>query len=207
MHLQLHVASINAIERGVMDGSYQVGIIPAHRTSHSLLYAELFSETMLLYCGAQHPLFGADPGSSLTWDGLQAYHFAGLGYHSPNMALSHSAGLSRKATGFDQEAIATLILSGKFLGFLPDHYAEAFERRGQMRAVQPAVFRYPCTFVSLLRRSPSRRAWYRPFTIAWCGRTARPGRPEAAAKDYQSTTLRPRLNTVRFLLKSSRLSP
>jgi len=153
VHLQLHVASINAIERGVIDGTYQVGIIPAHRNSHSLLYAELFSETMLLYCGAQHPLFGADC-AALTWDGLQAYQFAGLGYHSPNMALSHRAGLSRKATGFEQEAIATLILSGKFLGFLPDHYAEGFERRCQMQAVQPALFRYPCRFVSLLRRSP-----------------------------------------------------
>ncbi|QDL36126.1 LysR family transcriptional regulator [Rhodoferax sediminis] len=151
--LQMHVASINAIERGVIDGTYNVGIIPVHRHSHSLLYAELFNETMLLYCGARHPLFGASHGL-LTWDGLRAYHFAGLGYHSPNMALSHSARLPRKATGFDQEAIATLILSGKFLGFLPDHYAEAFERRGQMRVVQPALFRYPCRFVSLVRRSP-----------------------------------------------------
>ena len=151
--LQMHVASINAIERGVIDGTYNVGIIPVHRHSHSLLYAELFNETMLLYCGARHPLFGTSHGP-LTWDELRAYHFAGLGYHSPNMALSHSARLPRKATGFDQEAIATLILSGKFLGFLPDHYAEAFERRGQMQAVQPALFRYPCHFVSLVRRSP-----------------------------------------------------
>jgi hypothetical protein len=35
--------------------------------------------------------------------------------------------------------MATLILSGRFLGFLPDHYAEAFVRAGQMRAVQPAA--------------------------------------------------------------------
>ncbi len=151
--LQMHVASINAIERGVIDGTYQVGIIPTHRSSPSLLYANLFGETMLLYCGARHPLFGADHGA-LTWDGLRAYHFAGLGYHSPNMELSHNARLPRKATGFDQEAIATLILSGKFLGFLPDHYAEAFEQRGQMQAVQPSLFRYPCQFASLLRRSP-----------------------------------------------------
>jgi DNA-binding transcriptional LysR family regulator len=151
--LQMHVASLNAIERGVIDGTYQVGIIPTHRNSLSLLYANLFGETMLMYCGARHPLFGADHGS-LTWDGLRAYHFAVLGYHSPNMELSHNARLPRKATGFDQEAIATLIVSGKFLGFLPDHYAEAFERHGQMQAVQPALFRYSCQFVSLVRRSP-----------------------------------------------------
>ena len=157
--LQLHVGSINTIERGVMDGTYQVGIIPAHRHSQSLRYTDLFSETMLLYCGVQHPLYGTagaiDTGKpALRWESLQNYHFAGLGYHSPNMALSHRAGLSRKATGFDQEAIATLVLSGKYLGFLPDHYAEAFERRGLMQALQPDVFRYACQFESVLRRSP-----------------------------------------------------
>ena len=151
--LQMHVAAIPAIERGLMDGSLHVGIIPAHRLSQSLVYTNLFTETMLLYCGAQHPLFGADH-SALTWETLRAYQFAGLGYHSPNMQLSHSARLPRKATGFDQESIATLVLSGRYLGFLPDHYAENFQRQGLMQAVQPAQFVYPCQFVSVLRKSP-----------------------------------------------------
>jgi DNA-binding transcriptional LysR family regulator len=153
VQLQLHVGSINAIERGVIDGSYQVGIIPAHRSSQSLVYADLFGETMLLYCGAGHPLFDALP-AGLDWDAVRRYPFAGLGYHSPNMELSHEARLTRSATGFDQESIATLVLSGRFLGFLPDHYAEGFERQGRMRAVRPEAFRYDCRFVSLVRRSP-----------------------------------------------------
>ena len=45
VNLQLHVGSINTIERGVMDGSYHVGIIPAHRSSQSLIYTDLFTET------------------------------------------------------------------------------------------------------------------------------------------------------------------
>jgi DNA-binding transcriptional LysR family regulator len=151
--LALHVGSINAIEQGVLEGNFQIGIIPAHRSSKSLVYADLFDETMLLYCGAGHPLFGASH-ARLTWAKLREHHFAGLGYHSPNMELSHRAKLSRKATGFDQEAIATLILSGRFLGFLPDHYAQVFEQRGLMKAVLPARFNYACRFVSLLRRSP-----------------------------------------------------
>ena len=151
--LQMHVAAIPAIERGLMDGSFHIGIIPAHRTSQSLVYANLFGETMLLYCGARHPLFGQNH-AALTWDSLHAWQFAGLGYHSPNMELSHSTRLPRKATGFDQESIATLILSGRYLGFLPDHYAEAFERQGLMQAVHPAQFSYRCQFVSVLRRSP-----------------------------------------------------
>ena len=149
----MHVAAIPAIERGLMDGSFHLGIIPAHRSSQSLVYANLFTETMLLYCGARHPLFGQDH-AGLDWDSLRAWQFAGLGYHSPNMELSHGARLPRKATGFDQESIATLILSGRYLGFLPDHYAEGFERQGLMQAVLPAQFHYRCQFVSVLRKSP-----------------------------------------------------
>ena len=52
-------------------------------------------------------------------------------------------------------SVATLILSGRFLGFLPDHYAEAFVRTGRMRAVQPALFNYTCSFSAITRRSPA----------------------------------------------------
>ena len=151
--LNLHVATLTAIERGVLDGQYQVGIIPGHRSSDTLQYEALFEEVMLLYCGHAHPLFAA-PAMPQDWDGLRAYQFAGLGYHSPNMEISQQVRLTRKATGFDQEAIATLVLSGKFLGFLPDHYAQSFVRGGQMRAIDPAVFRYDCQFFAIARRSP-----------------------------------------------------
>ena len=153
--LHLHVAPLNAIERGVLDGQFQVGVIPGHRSSEALAYDELFSETMSLYCGTRHPLFGApDEQVPPDWDALRAHAFAGLGYHSPNMELSQQVRLSRKATAYDQESIATLILSGQYLGFLPDHYAQAFARTGQMRALRPGLFRYDCQFFSIVRRSP-----------------------------------------------------
>ncbi|SDM12883.1 DNA-binding transcriptional regulator, LysR family [Oryzisolibacter propanilivorax] len=153
VQLQLHVGSLPAIERGVLDGSFHVGVVPAHRSAPSLVYAELFGEAMRLYCGEGHPLFGA-PHDALDWDALRAWPFAGLGYHSPNMELSHRARLARSATGFDQEAIATLVLSGRFLGFLPEHYAEGFVQRGRLQAVRPDLFHYHCQFVGVLRRPP-----------------------------------------------------
>lgn len=153
VNLQLHVSNINTIERGLMEGRFQVGIIPAHRASASLVYRDLFAEHMQLYCAAGHPLYGAEHGD-LSWEGLRNYPFAGLGEHSPNMELSHSARLPRKATGFDQEAIATLILSGCYLGFLPDHYAQALEAAGRLQAVAPERFHYDCQFVAMWRLSP-----------------------------------------------------
>ncbi len=153
--LHLHVAPLNAIERGVLDGQFQVGIIPGHRSSDTLSYEALFSETMYLYCGPSHTLFhGDDVPEPADWDGLRTHAFAGLGYHSPNMELSQQVRLQRQATGYDQESIATLILSGQFLGFLPDHYAQGFVQAGQMRAVRADVFQYSCRFFSIVRGSP-----------------------------------------------------
>jgi len=154
--LNLHVAPLNTIERGVLDGQFQVGVIPGHRSSDTLSYDELFTETMFLYCGAQHALHQAGPATQEPedWDGLRAHDFAGLGYHSPNMEISQQMRLARKATGYDQESIATLILSGKYLGFLPDHYAQAFVGDGQMRAIRPELFRYACSFFCIVRRAP-----------------------------------------------------
>ncbi len=151
--LNLHVSTLNGIERGVLDGQFQIGVIPGHRSSDTLAYTRLFDESMLLYCGAGHSLFHGDaPG--LDWDSLRQHAFAGLGYHSPNMEISQAQRMTRSATGFDQESIATLILSGKFLGFLPIHYAQSFVAAGLMRAVKPKLFHYACDFFGIVRRSP-----------------------------------------------------
>lgn len=162
VHLQLHVSTLIAIERGVLDGQFQLGVIPGHRDSGTLAYEALFDETMLLYCAARHPLYAADD-ATLDWENLRQHPFAGLGDHSPNMALSQLRRLPRRATGFDQESIATLILSGRYLGFLPDHYAQGFVRDGLMRAVHPARFRYECRFFSIVRRSPQATRVTRAF--------------------------------------------
>jgi DNA-binding transcriptional LysR family regulator len=117
---------------------------------------------MRLYCGEGHAFFGADHGG-LDWDAVRAQPFAGLGYHSPNLQVSQRLNLTRAATGFDQESIATFILSGRYLGFLPDHYARSFVTAGKMQAVKPELFQYDCDFLAITRRSPQASRATRAF--------------------------------------------
>jgi len=162
--LHLHVAPLNVIERGVLAGQFQVGVVPGHRSADTLVYDELFDETMYLYCAPSHPLFDlAASQQPADWGALRQHRFAGLGYHSPNMELAQQVRLARSATGYDQESIATLILSGRFLGFLPDHYALDFVRQGRMRALQPQVFCYRCSFFGIVRASPQSSRVTRAF--------------------------------------------
>ncbi|MDO6461275.1 LysR family transcriptional regulator [Granulosicoccaceae sp. 1_MG-2023] len=151
--LDVSVSTINEIEKGVMDGRYGMGIIPTHRSSTSLVYLPLFSETMNLYAGRSHPAFDTPPGAA-TDKLIRHAKFAGLGYHSPNMEITNLKGYTRDASCYDQEAVATLILSGKYLGFLPDHYARRFEEQQLMRALDPAEHAYSCEFAGIYRQSP-----------------------------------------------------
>jgi DNA-binding transcriptional LysR family regulator len=151
--LDITVGTSSDIESAVLDGRLHVGVVPDHRRSDSLDYAELFAERMWLYCGRGHPLFGAGH-AGLAWADLHRYDYAGLGFHSPNMDAAHRAGLRRHATVNDQEAVATLVLSGCYIGFLPDHYAAAFEREGSLQRIAGAEFTYEVRFVAVTRHSP-----------------------------------------------------
>jgi len=150
---ELHVAPINAIERGVIEGRFQVGVIPDHRPSSSLDYTPLFTEQMYLYCGSTHPLFKCSD-TTLTPQQVRACKYVGIGYHSPNMEVTHQLGQQRDATAYDQEAVAHLVLSGRYVGYLPAHYAAEFERQGLMRALLPSVFEYVCQFSAIVRHAP-----------------------------------------------------
>jgi DNA-binding transcriptional LysR family regulator len=150
---EIHVEPINAIERGVMEGRFHLGIIPNHRPSTSLDYYKLFEEQMYLYCAAGHPLFNAKP-ADLTAAGVRKSKYVGIGYHSPNMEITRELGQQRHATAYDQEAVVHLVLSGKYVGYLPEHYAQDFVSKGVMRPLLPQTFQYVCDFSAIVRHSP-----------------------------------------------------
>lgn len=151
--LTIYVDSLNEIERGVMEGRFQIGVIPGHRVSPSLNYTSLFKEQMLLYCGKQHHLFNTVE-SEISKQDILACKYAGLGYHSPNMEIGRRLGMKRAVTVYDQEAIAHLLLSGCYIGYLPDHYAKQFIEQDLIKAIGVETFNYECEFFAINRASP-----------------------------------------------------
>lgn len=151
--LTIHVGEIASIERGVMDGQFHLGLIPEHRRSERLGYHELFDENMLLYASHGHPWF-ATAEANRDWSELAAQRLAGLSYHSANMEIARTHNLTCSATASDQEGVAHLILSGGFLGFLPDHYAALFVSEGRMRPVAPQRMYYNCRYSVIHRKDP-----------------------------------------------------
>lgn len=153
MSMDVYVEPLNEIEQGVMEGRFQIGLIPAHRKSSSLDYTPLFDEQMYLYCGESHAFYD-HVESTITTRDILACKYAGLGYHSPNMELGRKLGLIRDATVYDQEAIVHLLLSGRYIGYLPDHYAKPFVEEGLIKIIKSDVFQYRCEFLAITRHSP-----------------------------------------------------
>ena len=151
--LEFHAEPVNAIESGVLTGRFHLGIIPTHRQSNSLRYHPLYSEQMYLYCGRGHPLF-ARADAKISRRDVRNCKYAGIGFHSPNMTASRSLRLERSADVYDEEALAALVLSGRYLGFLPDHYVERFVESGAMRRLRPRVYHYQSDHAAIVRHSP-----------------------------------------------------
>jgi LysR family transcriptional regulator, transcriptional activator for bauABCD operon len=71
------------------------------------------------------------------------------------MEATHRFNLLRKATVVSQDAVATLILSGRYIGFLPDHYAASFTRDRTMKRIDFPDSTYEVRYVAISRRSPT----------------------------------------------------
>jgi DNA-binding transcriptional LysR family regulator len=72
-----------------------------------------------------------------------------MGFNSPNMELCERLGIKSSSTAYNQEGVAVLVRSGRFLGFLPDHYALPFLVAGEVKVVECDGFDYLCDFAMI----------------------------------------------------------
>lgn len=153
VHITLHVLEPGAIERGLLDGTLHIGVAAFHHHVKGLSYRALFDEDQALYCSAAHKLFGQ--AEAVAVEDVLAWPYVARGYmgdhQTPNLPWQ-----KKRATAYDMEAIALLILSGRYVGYLPTHYAARWEADGRMRAIRPDRLGYASTFEVATLRSGAR---------------------------------------------------
>jgi len=149
--ITLEIQPANQIEEAVQKGRLDVGIGPFRSTSTSLICEPLYTETLLLYCGSGHPLFESaqlrsDVGAIGTLD------YVARGYLREAKEVPDVENFRPAAVAFNMEAVAMLVLSGRLVGFLPDHYAAQWVERGALRALRPDIFHHRVEFSCITRR-------------------------------------------------------
>jgi len=152
--LDISLEPPNVIEDGVISGKFNLGIVPLHRKSPMLTYQPLYTEDMRLYCGQDHALFGKT-AKGLDLGSLRTFSYAGLSFNSPNMAIHQKLGLRKSAFVQNEEALTLLVLSGRYLGFLPSHTAKPFVKAGLMHELHNNSVTYTSTMSAVVRKSAS----------------------------------------------------
>jgi DNA-binding transcriptional LysR family regulator len=150
--LTLYVLSPDEIERRILDERLHVGIAPVMHEVAALSYTHLFDEVNYLYCAKGHPLFDL-PDSEITTADLVRSQYVKKGYAvNSNLQQANSA-MGKRVVGFHVEAFALLILSGCYIGFLPEHYASVWENTGEMRRLLPKRYEAVVSFASMTARN------------------------------------------------------
>ncbi|MDP2740568.1 MAG: LysR family transcriptional regulator [Pseudorhodobacter sp.] len=138
------------LQQKVRSGDRHLGIGSFPHKMAGLTYEPLYVESHSLYCADRHPLF-AVPEARLALAAVRAEVIVSRGYWREefvrNLGFENIGALV-----YQIEPQLILILSGHYLGFLPDHYARPWVAAGRLRAIAPQAISYPCTFDLVTRR-------------------------------------------------------
>jgi DNA-binding transcriptional LysR family regulator len=135
--IKTDVGGINELESKTINGTLvlSMGFFPARVTP--LEYELLFTEEHTLYCGDQHPLFSI-PEPELSLDDILDADYVSRGPSENSKYLVPKFPLHAAAESPNMEGALLLLLSGRFIGYLPNHYAKNWEDRGELRSLMPA---------------------------------------------------------------------
>ena len=130
-------------------------LTPTAEPHPSVVSIPLYDEEQRLYCGNNHPLYGIAEELSLTEVRKQPY--VGRTYMQ-GLDKDRDSGFDHRAMTSHMEAIAILIKSGRYLGYLPEHFARSFVERGEMKNLLGEVAAHFDSFFLAHRRDERNRA-------------------------------------------------
>ncbi|PKH03336.1 LysR family transcriptional regulator [Psychromonas sp. MB-3u-54] len=141
----------NDIEMAVLDGQLHIGVVPDLRALSGLCYLPLYKERSLLYCSERHLLFDKEI-DAISDSSLGQYDAVLPNYQQPIAIKLQQKILKATATSTDREGLAFLILTGRFLGFLPVHFAERWVAQDKMRSIDARHRNFDTHFSTITRK-------------------------------------------------------
>ncbi|MGO1793916.1 MAG: LysR family transcriptional regulator [Oceanisphaera sp.] len=136
VNVSVDVAQMSEIERRVLSEDADVGFIHYHRDLEGLDYHPLYQVHCFLYCSNTHPLFNEQDADELERKLAEA-KFLHPGIYTNSQASAQVQGLRSAGRAYHYEPRAALILSGHYIGFLPESFAQQWVEQGRLQAILP----------------------------------------------------------------------
>ena len=142
LHITLDGESIPSIEKLLLKGKAHLGIFPGYQQIEGLSYIPLSSEPIFLCCSKKHPFFNVVDTKISESDlaSMPAIH-PGIDIDSAGRQQLSQLNLCARAYQFDTRK--AMILSGKYIGYLPQSIIQEELNGGEMRLIQPGTRTYP----------------------------------------------------------------
>ena len=134
VEIELVVGARQVLEHDVVEGRLHAAFGPSVRQVSGLDFTPLYRERHALYCGRGHPLFDAPPRLAKRSD-LSAFPAVVRLYHR-DFDVERLGVVREEAVVNNMEAMLALLLSGGYIGYLPDHYAAPWVARGLLSAIR-----------------------------------------------------------------------
>lgn len=159
VHLHLNVQNPYELQLSVLGNRLDMAIGAFQLRMNGLVYHPLYREQHWLYCSDSHPLFD---DKRIQPEILNRQRMVGRAYWSQTELARHGFKRS-EATVDSMEGQLILILSGAYIGFLPEHFAQSWVERGRLRALAPTSFGYQAPFSMIVRRGRAREPLVQKF--------------------------------------------
>ncbi len=153
LQFEIYVCEAREVETSVANGRSLVGIGVSRHQIRGLDYVPLHNETNYLYCGQGHPLFDCD--ANKISELLPQAEVISSNYLRDKDSRNDGLNYQNSASAYHDEGIAHLILSGQFIGYLPEHYASYWVDKGLFRAILPQKYRYQIPVMLITSKSNS----------------------------------------------------
>jgi len=159
VHLDLAIVSPYELQLALLNNRLDMAVGAAPMRMNGLHYHLLYKEQHWLYCSRPHPLFAL---RRIVPEQLAQQRMVSRGYWNQAELVRHGFHHSA-ATVETMEAQLILILSGAYIGYLPEHYAQPWVERGKLRPLCKTAFSYQSPFFLMLRKSRIREPLIQAF--------------------------------------------
>jgi DNA-binding transcriptional LysR family regulator len=141
VRITLAVSQPMDIERMILQGELDAGVVAAREPMPGLHYHPLYKERSNLYCASPHPWFDRDDPEVRVGDS-DLLDLVEDPYTDSVPIPGYSSVFRHAARADSLEGVALLVKSGDYVGFLPDHYAAMLNQGTALRAIRPDLFSY-----------------------------------------------------------------
>lgn len=153
LEVHLDLLPLQQIEVALLKNQAHIGLLPGYRRIEGLSYQDAFSTPIYLCCSKEHPLFHQND-NNLTDAILQGHDAVHPGVNINPEGRELLRNLNTKARAYQFDSRLSLILSGAYIGFLPDAIAHPYKLKGQLRYIKPDTYQYPFRQYFVSRTQP-----------------------------------------------------